>query len=85
MGIEGAMRQTGGLHYFAHAYVLKSPFTEQAGSLLDNPFMLCGGLFDGIAHIFCILPSMTVIIFDAGPAKRRHYEAHRQEGSYYRR
>ena len=27
---------------------------------------------------------MTGIISDAGPAKRRHNEAHRQEGSYYR-
>ena len=42
----------GGLHHFGHGYVLKSPSTEQAGSLLHNPFMFCGGLFDGIAHIF---------------------------------
>jgi short-subunit dehydrogenase involved in D-alanine esterification of teichoic acids len=27
---------------------------------------------------------MTVIIFDARPYKRRHYEARRQESSYYR-
>src|SRR5215467_8684721 len=57
VGIEGAVRQAGGLHHFAHAYVLKSPFTEQAGSLVDNPFMFCGGLFDGIAHIF-LYPSI---------------------------
>jgi hypothetical protein len=30
----------------------EQPFTEQAGSLLHNPFMFCGGLFDGIAHNF---------------------------------
>ncbi len=28
---------------------------------------------------------MTGILSDAGPTKRRHYEAHREKGSYYRR
>jgi hypothetical protein len=57
------MRQAGGLHDFGHAYVLKSPFTEQAGALLHNPFMFCGGLFGGIAHNFFLHPpSMMVII-----------------------
>jgi hypothetical protein len=36
MGIERPVRQAGGLHHFAHAYVLKSPFAEQAGNLLSQ-------------------------------------------------
>ena len=44
------MRQAGGRHHVGYAYVLKSPFPEQAGSFFDNPFMLCGGLFGGIAE-----------------------------------
>jgi hypothetical protein len=39
MGIESAVGQAGGLHHFGDAYVLKSSFTEQAGSLLDNQFI----------------------------------------------
>src|SRR6516225_649446 len=82
MGVECTMRQASGLHHLAHAYILKSPFPEQAGSLLHNPFMFCGGLFDGIAHNFSAsfiydnhhITCMTVIIFDASRTKRRHYE-----------
>src|SRR5215469_5922081 len=94
MRIEGAMRQAGGLHDFGHAYVLKSPFTEQAGGLLHNPFMFRSSLFNGVAHnVFSAssmyddhhITYMTDIIFDASHTKRRHYEAHREEGSYYRR
>ena len=87
------MRQPGRLHHFGHAYVLKSPFPEQAGSFPHNLFMFCRGLFDGIAHIFSAsfihdghhIMCMTLIIFDAAHTKRRHYEDHRQESSYYRR
>lgn len=42
--IDGAMRQAGGLHHIAHAYVLKSALTERAGSLFHNPFMFGGGI-----------------------------------------
>src|SRR5262245_58974259 len=81
MRVECTMRQASGLHHLAHAYILKSPFPEQAGSLLHNSFTFCGGLFDGIAHNFLHPPSMILIIFDASRTKRRHYEAHGQEGS----
>src|SRR6516165_10967385 len=77
MGIERPVSQAGGLHHLAHAYILKSPFTEKAGSLLHNPFMFCGGFFDGIAHDFSAssiyddhhTTCMTVIIFDGGYTK----------------
>ena len=56
MGIEGPVRQACGLHYFAYGYVLKSTFSEQPRSFLNNPFMLRSSLFGRIAHkTFCIL------------------------------
>jgi hypothetical protein len=43
------------LHHFAHAYILKSPLAEQAGSLLHNALVFPGVLFGEIAHnLFCI-------------------------------
>jgi len=44
------MGQAGGVHHLSDGYVLKSPFTEQAGSLLQNPFMFCGGVDDDVAE-----------------------------------
>jgi hypothetical protein len=38
------MREVGGLHYFGHTYLLKSPFTEQAESLPHNALVFGGGL-----------------------------------------
>jgi hypothetical protein len=49
------MREAGCLHDFAYGNALKSPFTEKAGSLLQDPFMPGGGFFGGVAHLFCIL------------------------------
>lgn len=47
MGIEGAVRQAGSLHCFAHGHVLKFPFPEEAGSSIHDLFMLRGGFLWG--------------------------------------
>jgi hypothetical protein len=60
--VKRAVREAGSLHYFAHGYILKSSFPEEAGSLLHDPFMFGGGLFGGVAHFFPHPPSMMIII-----------------------
>jgi hypothetical protein len=49
------MREAGSLHDFAYGHAFKPAFAEQAGRLLQDPFMPDGGLFGGVAHLFCIL------------------------------
>ncbi len=72
------------IHSYGNATTRPSDRREAGRGLLNNPFMFCGGVLDGIAHIVCILPPAIIITF-AGPTIRRDYEAHREEGSYYRR
>src|SRR5215469_6804751 len=50
MSIKGAVGKSGGLHDFTDRNVFESPFPEQAGSLLHDPFIFRCGFFGGVAH-----------------------------------
>src|ERR1700744_6724777 len=52
--VKRAVRKPGSLHDFAHSHALEPSLAEKPGSFLHDPFMLGGGLFDWVAHFFCI-------------------------------
>jgi len=53
VSVEGTVGKPGGLHDFAYGDILEPAFPKEAGSLLNDPFMFCGGFFDRVAYFFC--------------------------------